>query len=58
MPILCLKGVGFSSPKPEELVEWILHIATNPGNLVLDSFLGSGTTAVVAHKMGRKWIGI
>ncbi|HEX5520535.1 MAG TPA: DNA methyltransferase, partial [Longimicrobiaceae bacterium] len=34
------------------------HIATNPGDLVLDSFLGSGTTAAVAHKMGRRWIGI
>ena len=33
-------------------------IATNPGDLVLDSFLGSGTTAAVAHKMGRRWIGI
>ncbi|MBK6599293.1 MAG: site-specific DNA-methyltransferase [Proteobacteria bacterium] len=36
----------------------ILHIATNPGDLVLDSFLGSGTTAAVAHKMGRRYIGI
>ena len=36
----------------------ILHIATNPGDLVLDSFLGSATTAAVAHKMGRRWIGI
>ncbi len=36
----------------------ILHIATNPNDLVLDSFLGSGTTAAVAHKMGRRWIGI
>ena len=36
----------------------ILQIATNPGNLVFDSFLGSGTTAAVAHKMGRRWIGI
>jgi len=36
----------------------ILHIATNPGDLVLDSFLGSGTTAAVAHKMGRRWIGV
>ena len=35
-----------------------LHIATNPGDLVLDSFLGSGTTAAVAHKMNRRWIGI
>ncbi|MBV5319086.1 MAG: site-specific DNA-methyltransferase [Desulfobulbaceae bacterium] len=48
----------FSTPKPERLLQRILHIATNPGDLVLDSFLGSGTTAAVAHKMGRRWIGI
>ncbi|WP_374490085.1 site-specific DNA-methyltransferase [Zoogloea sp.] len=48
----------FSTPKPERLVYRILHIATNPGDLVLDSFLGSGTTAAVAHKMGRRYIGI
>lgn len=50
--------VPFATPKPEPLLERILHIATNPGDLVLDSFLGSGTTAAVAHKMGRRWIGI
>ena len=48
----------FSTPKPEQLVGLALHIATNPGDLILDSFLGSGTTAAVAHKMGRRWIGI
>ncbi len=48
----------FSTPKPEALLQRIHHIATNPGDLVLDSFLGSGTTAAVAHKMGRRWIGI
>ncbi len=48
----------FSTPKPEKLIQTILHIATNSGDLVLDSFLGSGTTAAVAHKMGRRWIGI
>ncbi|MDP2827102.1 MAG: site-specific DNA-methyltransferase [Sulfuricellaceae bacterium] len=48
----------FATPKPERLLQRILHIATNPGDLVLDSFLGSGTTAAVAHKMGRRWIGI
>lgn len=48
----------FSTPKPERLIQRILTIATNPGDLVMDSFLGSGTTAAVAHKMGRKWIGI
>ncbi len=48
----------FSTPKPERLIERILFLATQPGDLVLDSFLGSGTTAAVAHKMGRRWIGI
>ena len=48
----------FETPKPEALVQRVLEIATNPGDLVLDPFLGSGTTAAVAHKMGRRWIGI
>ncbi len=48
----------FGTPKPERLIQRILHIATHPNDLVLDSFLGSGTTAAVAHKMGRRWIGI
>ena len=48
----------FATPKPEKLIHRILTLATNPGDLVLDSFLGSGTTAAVAHKMGRRWIGI
>ena len=48
----------FITPKPELLISRILEIATKPGDLVLDSFLGSGTTAAVAHKMGRRWIGI
>ena len=52
------KSHAFDTPKPERLIHRILHIATNPGDLVLDSFLGSGTTAAVAHKMGRRWIGI
>ena len=46
----------FDNPKPEGLIERVLHIATNPGDLVLDSFAGSGTTGAVAHKMGRRWI--
>ncbi|NKB77265.1 MAG: site-specific DNA-methyltransferase [Gammaproteobacteria bacterium] len=46
----------FATPKPEKLLERIIHIATNPGDLVLDSFAGSGTTGAVAHKMGRRWI--
>ena len=48
----------FLTPKPEKLVRQVLTVATNPGDLVLDSFLGSGTTAAVAHKMGRRWIGV
>jgi adenine-specific DNA-methyltransferase len=48
----------FATPKPEKLIHRILHLATNPNDLVLDSFLGSGTTAAVAHKMGRRWIGV
>ncbi|MDD9857420.1 MAG: site-specific DNA-methyltransferase, partial [Gammaproteobacteria bacterium] len=48
----------FSTPKPEKLIQRILQLATNEGDWVLDSFLGSGTTAAVAHKMGRRWIGI
>jgi len=46
----------FDHPKPEQLLQRILHIATNPGDLVLDLYGGSGTTAAVAHKMGRRWI--
>lgn len=52
-------GVAFkNSKKPEQLIERILKLATNEGDLVLDSFLGSGTTSAVAHKMNRKYIGI
>lgn len=46
----------FPTPKPEKLLSRILSIATNLGDLVLDSFAGSGTTGAVAHKMGRRWI--
>lgn len=46
----------FETPKPERLLERILRIATTPGDLVLDCFGGAGTTAAVAHKMGRRWI--
>jgi adenine-specific DNA-methyltransferase len=48
----------FGTPKPEKLMRRVLALASNPADLVLDSFLGSGTTAAVAHKMGRRWIGI
>jgi len=46
----------FGTPKPERLMARILELATNPNDLVLDSFAGSGTTGAVAHKMGRRWI--
>lgn len=52
------KNEWFSTPKPEKLIEKLLKIATNSDDIVLDSFLGSGTTAAVAHKMGRRYIGI
>ena len=51
--------VGFDGgQKPEKLIQRIIEMGSKPGDIVLDSFLGSGTTAAVAHKMGRKWIGI
>ena len=46
----------FATPKPERLMRRIIEVATNPGDLVLDSFAGSGTTGAVAQKMGRRWI--
>ena len=48
----------FDTPKPEQLIHRILQIATNPEDIVLDAYLGSGTTSAVAHKMGRSYIGI
>ncbi len=57
--IKALIGEGdevFITPKPEKLIQRILSIATAPGDLVLDSFAGSGTTGAVAHKMGRRWL--
>lgn len=57
-----VKAFGFDSvfdtPKPERLIERVLTLGSNPGDLVLDSFLGSGTTAAVAQKMGRRYIGV
>lgn len=55
-----LKGLSieFGTPKPERLIQRVINISTKPGDFVLDSFLGSGTTAAVAHKMGRRWIGV
>ena len=52
------KDEWFGTPKPEKLIKKILLIATEEGDWVLDSFLGSGTTSTVAHKMHRKWIGV
>lgn len=48
--------VPFETPKPEELTSRIMHVATDPGDLVIDVYGGSGTTAAVAHKMGRQWL--
>lgn len=48
----------FLTPKPERLMSRVVQVASNPGDLILDSFLGSGTTAAVAQKMGRRYIGI
>jgi adenine-specific DNA-methyltransferase len=48
----------FDTPKPEHLIQRILQISTNPGDIVLDPYLGSGTTAAVAHKMNRSYLGI
>jgi adenine-specific DNA-methyltransferase len=48
----------FDTPKPERLLERVLEIASDPGDLILDAYLGSGTTAAVAHRLGRSWVGI
>lgn len=53
-----LDGQSFATPKPERLMQRIIHIASNPGDIVLDCFAGSGTTAAVAHKMGRRWVAV
>lgn len=47
---------SFATPKPERFMERVLRIATQPGDVVLDCFAGSGSTAAVAHKMGRRWV--
>lgn len=56
--IIALFGEGevFDTPKPERLLERVVRIGSNPGDLVLDFFAGSGTTASVAHKLGRRWL--
>lgn len=52
------ESVLFDTPKPEELLERIIHIGSSPGDLVVDLFAGSGTTAATAHKMRRRWIAV
>jgi adenine-specific DNA-methyltransferase len=49
---------AFDTPKPERLLQRLIQISTDPGEIVLDCFVGSGTTAAVAHKMGRRWVGV
>lgn len=48
----------FATPKPERLIERVIQISTNPGDVVLDCFVGSGTTAAVAQKMERRWVAV
>jgi adenine-specific DNA-methyltransferase len=47
---------AFATPKPERLIQRVVHVGSNPGDIVVDVFAGSGTTAAVAHKMGRRWL--
>ena len=56
LEVLFGEKASFETPKPEGLMYRVISIATNPGDLVLDSFAGSGTMGAVAHKMGRRWI--
>ncbi|NIA09369.1 MAG: site-specific DNA-methyltransferase, partial [Nitrospiraceae bacterium] len=51
------EATGFRTQKPEALLERIIKVSSNPNDLVLDCFIGSGTTAAVAQKLGRRWIG-
>jgi adenine-specific DNA-methyltransferase len=50
------EDTGYDTQKPEKLLERIIAASSNPGDIVLDCFAGSGTTAAVAHKMGRRWV--
>jgi adenine-specific DNA-methyltransferase len=56
--VRALVGDVFATPKPERLLQRVIHIASDPGDIVLDCFSGSGTTLAVAHKMGRRWVGV
>lgn len=58
LTILFGRGAAFATPKPERLMKKIIELATEPGDLILDCFVGSGTTAAVAHKLGRRWIAV
>ena len=53
---MALERLNFDGQKPEKLLERILISSTKPGDLVLDSFGGSGSTGATAHKMKRRWI--
>lgn len=53
---MALERLDFDGQKPEKLIERVITLSTSPGDIVLDSFAGSGTTGAVAHKMGRRWI--
>jgi adenine-specific DNA-methyltransferase len=56
MAVVPQDAAVFQTPKPERLIRRILELSSERGDLVLDSFAGSGTTGAVAHKMGRRWI--
>jgi adenine-specific DNA-methyltransferase len=56
MELLFREKAAFETPKPEALVQRIIHVATNSGEMVMDCFAGSGTAGAVAHKMNRRWI--
>lgn len=56
MRLLFPDEVPFATPKPERFVERVMQVSSNPGDIVIDCFAGSGTTAAVAHKMGRRWV--
>jgi adenine-specific DNA-methyltransferase len=56
MSVVSVEADVFQTPKPEKLVKRVLDLASDPNDLILDSFAGSGTTGAVAHKMGRRWI--
>ncbi len=52
------EGSPFDTPKPERLLQRVIHIGSSPGDVVLDCFAGSGTTLAVAHKLNRRWVGV